>query len=219
VTTSGYVGRDHYYQDPRMQKIYGFENPYQERPIARPIFRANITLSTPEDLGPTVAGIKPFGNFHFSLLYTWKAGRWMTWDPLKTYKLVNNLQWKHKYNLDARLSKKIGHNINLFVNIENLLNTKYIHNGGFYSAGNDEWEYYASLHLSMYKDDEYRAAGLPTVPSDYDGTADEYYGEIDYDDKPGDIKSKDKPYIDMPNRKFLTFIGPRSFNFGLGIEF
>lgn len=204
VTTSGYTGRDHYFQDERLQKIYGIKNPYQERPIARPVLRANIRFAIPEDWGPTIAGIKPFGAFHLNFLYSWRAGDWMTWDPLATYKLVDNLQWKDYSNLDLRLSKEViigGNHINLFMDVHNLLNTKHLDSLGF-SDWEDERSYYNSLHLPMYKGEEYENAGF-----------------VGGNDKPGDIKSKDKPYIDMPDRKFLTYLDLRTISFGLRISF
>lgn len=204
VTTSGYTGRDHYFQDERMQKIYGLKNPYQERPIARPLLRANIQFATPEGWGPTIAGIKPFGDFYLNFLYSWKAGNWATWDPLHTYKLKDNLQWVDYSNLDVRLNKeiKIGKNsISLFMDVQNLFNTKRLNVLGF-SDTQDELNYYYSLHLPMYKGEEYEQAGF-----------------VGGNDKPGDLKSADKPYIDMPNRGFLKYLDLRTITFGLRIGF
>jgi len=204
VTTSGYTGRDHYFQDESLQRIYGIKHPYQERPIARPVLRANIHFAIPEDFGPTIAGLKPFGDFHLNFLYSWQAGWWQTWDPLHTYKLVNNLQWKDYSDLDVRLNKEFiigGNHISLFMDVYNLFNTKRIDSQGF-SDWEDERSYYYSLHLPQYKGEEYKQAGF-----------------VGGNDKPGDMKSKDKPYIDMPDRKFLTYLDLRTISFGLRIGF
>jgi len=210
ATTSGYVGRGANYQDPRKQKIWGEQNPYQERPIARPIFHSNVIITIPKDWGPTIAGIKPFEDFSLGFLYTWQAGWWTTWDPLRTYKLVDNLQWKPWYNCDARLSKLTrlwGYDFELFADIKNLFNTKYLDTMGF-SDWEDQEKYYKSLHLPMYggtegaTEEDYKSASL-----------------VAGNDKPGDIKSKEKPYIDMPNREFLTYFNLRTFSFGLRIHF
>jgi len=204
VTTSGYIGLAHYFQDERIQLIYKMQNPYQERPIARPVLRANIHFAIPEDWGPTIAGIKPFGDFHLNFLYSRQAGWWQTWDPLRTRKLVNNLQWKGYSDLDVRLNKEfiIGENhISLFMDVYNLLNTKRLADNGF-SDGVDYRKYLYSLHLPMYKGKEYEDAGF-----------------VGGNDKPGDLKSKDKPYIDMPNREFLTYLDLRTISFGLRISF
>jgi len=204
VTTSGYVGRKQYYQDERMARIYGLQNPYQSTPLARPVARASLNIRTPGDWGPTIAGIKPFGDIRWSTLFTWKAGRYMTWDPLLTYELKNNLQWKGDHNFDARFSKRVRfgkYNLELFADINNLLNTKRLDTLGF-SDTEDSDKYYESLHLPMYEGERYQEAGY-----------------IAGDDKPGDIKSDDKPYINMPNREFLTFLNPRTIFFGLKFDF
>jgi len=206
VTTSGYIGRRVYYEDSREQRIYGLQNPYQERPLVRPYLRANINIRTPRDWGPTMAGIKPFGDIRWSTLFTRKAGRYITWDPMETYELQDNLQWKSEYYFDARFSKRVGfgkYTLELFADINNLFNTKYPSTRGFADSDDSE-RYYKSLHLPMYGGEDYQAAGL--VPGD---------------DKPGDIggPGTDKEYIDMPNREFLTYLNQRSVFFGLKIDF
>jgi hypothetical protein len=204
VTTSGYVGREQYFQDIRLQAIEGLQNPYQERPIARPLFRAFLLTSTPQDWGPSFSGFKPFGNLQMSWLFQWKAGRYVTWDPLETYTLTQNLQWKGRYNFDLRFNKLIRlnrFNFELFVDIRNVFNTKYLETNGF-ADDSDLRDYYESLHLPQYNGEDYKAAGY-----------------IGGEDKPGDVKSADKPYIDMPNREFLTNLNVRSVFFGLKLDF
>jgi len=204
VTTSGYIGRNEYYEDERTQRITGLENPKQSRPLARPWLRVNLNIRTPGDWGPIVAGIKPLGDFHLSFLYTWKAGRYQTWDPLATFKLYDNVQWNGRHDLDNRISKRVRlgkYTVNLFADIRNLFNLKYMDSRGFYDSGDQE-KYLESLHLKMYEGQEYQDVGY--VPGD---------------DKPGDVKSDDKPYINMPNRDFMTFLNPRTVFFGLKIDF
>ncbi len=202
VTTSGFIGRGHYYEDARLQRIYGLQNPYQERPVARPVARADIRLSSPEDWGPTIAGIKPFGGFSLSFIYSWQKGEYFTWDPLETQELRDNVSWVNYSNWDARLSKDvtIGENhIILFMDVRNLLNTKRLHSQGF-SDSQDYRNYLESLHLAMYEEEGYE----------------EYTAG---NDKPGDIKSENKPYINMPNRDFLTYLDLREVFFGLSFRF
>jgi len=204
VITSGYVGRKHYYEDSRVQRIYGLQNPYQERPTARPVARANIRFMSPKDFGPTIAGIKPFGDIQLNFLYSWKSGEWMTWDPLATYELKDNLQWINYSIWDVRLGKGVeigGTSISFFMDIHNLFNTKHLHTQGF-ADGEDRNLYLTSLHLPMYEGEEYQAAGL-----------------VAGNDKPGDIKSEDKPYINMPNREFLTYLDQRYIFFGFRFNF
>jgi hypothetical protein len=204
VTTSGYIGRRTYYQDPRQAKIYGLENPYQEKPVARPYLRSNLAVNTPQDWGPSLGGIHLLSDINASLLFYWKAGAWMTYDPLYTGELQNNLQWKDEYSFDARISKRLQmgrYAFTLFADIVNIFNNEVFKSQAFFDAL-DELNYYKSLHLPMYDAPEYRAAGYTP-------------GE----DKPGDLKSDDKPYIDDPNVDFLKFVDRRSIFFGIRVEF
>lgn len=204
ITTSGYVGRQHYYQDPRQQRLYGLYNPYQENPLARPIARANIRVNTPANWGPRLMGVKPLSNVLFSVLFQWHSGRYQTWDPLETHELSDNLHWRSTYNFDARLRKlvRVGqYNFSLYADIHNLFDNRFISTQGF-SNSDDMRNYLESLHLPMYAGQEYQDKGF--TPGN---------------DRPGDIKSKDKPYIDMPDRGFLTFLDPRIITFGLLLDF
>jgi hypothetical protein len=54
----------------------------------------------------------------------------------------------------------------------------------------------------MYNGEDYKSAG--------------YTGG---NDKPGDVKSDEKPYINMPDREFLTYLGLRYYFFGISFEF
>ena len=206
VGTSGYIGRNVYYQDFMDNLLYGLYNPYIVTPLARPYARANIVIQSPGEFGPRVAGFNPLGDIQLSLLGSWKAGRYVTYDPMLTLKLNQNLQWKDQYNLDLRISKmqRIGKmHFTLFADIQNVLNFKYLSSDGFWTSdATDEENYYRSLHLAMYNDPAYKAAGY--IPGN---------------DRPGDVKSKDKPYIDMPNRQFLWYRNLRYVIFGLKADF
>jgi len=204
VTTDGYVGRERYYEDPRLQRIYGLQNPYQERPLARPLLRYNLRFRSPVDWGPTVGGIKPLGDLQLSLLFYWRAGSHMTWDPLETDVLQDNLQWKDNYTYDARLSKRMRidrYSFSLYLDIKNLFNQRRINTRGF-ASGEDRRNYFDSLHLPMYEEDIYQNAGY--TPGN---------------DRAGDVRSDEKPYIDMPNRDVFTYFNVRAIFFGLKIDF
>jgi len=204
VQTSGYFGRDHYYEDPLQQQRYGLQNPVQSRPLARPSMRANLNIRTPRDWGPTVAGIKPFGDINGATLFTWRAGSYQTWDPLSTFELDRNLQWKANYNFDVRFSKRMQfgrYSLTLFADIKNVFNIKTLNTRGFMDTPDRE-DYLESLHLKMYEGEEYQNQGL--MPGN---------------DKPGDVRSDDKPYIDMPNRDLFTFTNQRYAFFGIKIDF
>jgi hypothetical protein len=140
----------------------------------------------------------------------WRAGFYETWNPLSEEGLQNNIQWAPNWSIDMRISKvfEIGsYNFQLFADINNLLNKKYINTRGFYDS-QDERDYYESLHLPMYADPE------------FDSIRDVENGlYIAGDDRAGDLKSDDKPYINMPNRDFLTYRNLRSVQFGIRIHF
>jgi len=99
-------------------------------------------------------------------------------------------------------------NFNIFVDIFNVFDLKYISSRGF-GIGDDYRNYMNSLHLKMYDDLEYQVHYLSW----------DYYDGNKWNDKPGDRKSEDKSYINMPDRKFLTYLNPRRFEFGIRIDF
>ena len=91
--------------------------------------------------------------------------------------------------------------LRVFMDITNILGLQYISTQGF--DGGDDWrDYLESLHLPMYDGEEYLAKG--------------YTGG---DDRLGDVSSKTKPHINMPNRGFLTYLNPRRFTIGFRYNF
>jgi len=205
VQTAGYVGRRHYYEDIRQMRIYGLQNPYQERPLARPLARAFLRFRTPQNFGPSFGRVKPLGGWSLSFLYTHRAGEYETWDPLNTYQEQDNIQWKDYNRVDAKISYDIlsGNNRNLrfYLDITNVFNINNLSTLSF-SDGNDRRAYLESLHLPLYKGKIYQDAGYTAG-----------------DDRPGDLKSDAKPYIDNPNRRFLYYTDQRYVTFGLQINF
>jgi len=204
VRTSGDIGRSNRYEDPRRERIEGLEDPDQVRPLPRPVANAQIMLTTPNDFGGQFGSIRPLANWRISLLYSYRAGRYDTWDPLETNELENNVQWKDNHEFDLRVSKTFnlgGRNVQFYADVNNVFNIKYIDTRGFEDQ-NDEFDYYKSLHLPMYDDERYTGQGF-----------------VAGDDKPGDVKSEDKPYINMPNKGFLTYMNPRFITLGLRFDF
>ena len=205
VETSGYIGRQHYYQDQRLQRLQGLQNPYQEKPLARPYARALVSLHTPEGWGPELAGARPLSDWRLNFIYQYKAGRYFTWDPLDTDELQDNVQWAPYHNWDVRISKGINfgstYGISLYADVQNLFNQKHLSDVAF-EQGADFEEYMRSLHLPMYEDEIYQAEGLTAG-----------------DDRPGDIKSDGRSYIDMPDRSFLWYLDERYVEFGAVINF
>ena len=212
VSTKGFIGREDYFEDQREQRKAGLQDPYQEIPLARPRANGQIILTTPGDFGPVVGGMNILGEISTSLLWSWKAGEYITWDPLDTYELKDNLQWKGKHSLNARIQKRArigGQRLTLFVDINNILDLEYIDEAGF-SRSSDREKYYKTLRLPMYDSDDY--IGERDVAKNY---------FIGGDDKLGDLggPGTDKEYIDMPDRYFLTFLNPRTIIVGLKFDF
>ena len=203
VTTSGYIGRDEYFEDPREQRLYGLTNPYQERPLPRPVARANVRVHSPGDFGPMFGGRHPLGDVQLSFLYSHRAGEYFTYPAGNENQ--DNMQWKPRVNFDMRLQKQVNVqnvSVGLFVDIQNVFNLKYLETSGFASQ-EDYQDYMQSLHLPMYGEGEYA-----DDPNFTEGN-----------DRPGEMKSDDKDYINMPNREFLTFFNPRTVTVGFRINF
>jgi outer membrane receptor protein involved in Fe transport len=209
VTMSGYFGRYQYYEDPRQQALAALYDPKPTKPIARPVINANLNLRSPVNFGPgpTVGGAKLLGYMQTGLLFTWRAGRYSTWDPLSTGKLIQNVQWRDDWNIDARFAKRMQfgkYQVQLLADLNNILDRDQISSNGFRPGGDDELRYMLSLHLPMYEGADYKASGY--TPGK---------------DRPGDIggPGTDKPYIDMPDRISFTYLNPRSVFFGIKVDF
>jgi len=210
IESSGYSGLPIHYEFPEQQPMVISQDPRQLKSKSRPSVRANICFSTPENLGSVVAGIYPIGGWNLNLFWWWKDGRYETWDPLNKG-FTDNIQWRSEQCSDMRLEKRTSIssvNFSIFVDVINVFDFTYISSRGF-GIGDDYRNYMNSLHLKMYDDLEYRVEGLPS---------DGYTGN-NWNDKPGDQKTYDKPYINMPDRKFMTYLNPRRFEFGIRIDF
>ena len=210
VSTSGYLGRANYYQDFLKQMNEGLYNPKQEIPLARPYARANIRISTPEKFGPEFSGRYPFGGWHFGWLFAYKSGSYETWDPLETNEFQDNIQWEPFYEVDLRISKTIDLGIGrmtIFLDVNNIFDIQQLSSRSF-SSKNDKELYLMSLKLPMYSGSE--------------GYAEEDYsalGMLSGNDKPGELRSGSKDYINDPNFTSLYYLNPRYFTLGVKVEF
>ncbi|MEA3431152.1 MAG: TonB-dependent receptor, partial [candidate division WOR-3 bacterium] len=229
VSTSGYFDKLIYYENPAEQREYDRQNIYQEKPIPRPYFRANIDLHTPSDFGPKFATMKLLGDWHTSLLIIWREGWYSTWTRGASIPGIQyNVQWPDYLNVDMRWSKdlRLGkYNIQFFLDISNLLNTKIFSSYAF-SDGNDYRDYMDSLlwpkkigeplGYTQYGND--RIGNLRPDNVKYDPL------EPNPDDDP-EIEARNKrrrdtkSYIDNPNLKWLYYLNPRDIFFGIRIYF
>lgn len=207
VKTSGLVGREFQFQDPNRQLTESKRNPYQEKPLPQPFARGSIQIRTPDGWGPKLGDLPLFDKFSVNLLGYYEAGDYLTWDPIPPYTENNNVQWDDSWMFDLRIMKNISlgrYQFDLFVDIENVFDLKYLTGGGFISEETDDFrDYMNSLHLDIYNQAKYQSDSRFTPGND----------------RPGDAWSKDKPYINMPNGDFAAWSKPRSIVLGLRLSF
>ena len=206
IETSGSIGREFFFQDQRRQRNEGLRNPQQEKPLARPFARANAQLRTPDNWGPALGGIKPLEDLTVDLLFQFKSGDYFTWEAgIGPFTVENNLQWKSTYDWDLRIGKRVAigsYDFTFFADIFNVFNTKRMSGAGFRSTQVDIRNYLNSLHLPLYAEQKYQDAGFTAG-----------------DDNVGDMRSSDKPYIDMPDNLSFAFNRPRVVIFGFRASF
>ncbi len=204
VRTYGQTGKQTHYQDLLQEATAGSWDSLESTPRAQPLLEANVQFLTPEDMGLLL------GKISLSFNYSWQAGSYTTYDPLHEdptdpERKYLNMQWKPWKNFQARIQKGIsfaGTNLSVFAEINNLFDWKYLDaSSGSFVNDDDEDKYYSSLHLPLY--------------------GEEGYGELGEvgDDQFGDVSSDDKPYIDDPDLTHLAFHNPRSFVFGVKVDF
>ena len=212
IQKSGLTGREEYYEDPSRQAVFGLYEGQERRPLPRPRLNANVTFHTPVNFGPRMGGIHPLGGWTASFLPTWIAGNYFTWNPLGELHLQDNLQWPDYYVWDMKVSKNFQistFGLEAYLNVSNLFNNKIANFGRAFSSGSDEREYLASLKLPMYDSPEFDDLRTSSTEG--------YYSPGD--DKPGDIRSDDKPYINDPNEKLWLYDNRRDIWFGFVVRF
>lgn len=126
----------------------------QSKPRPQPYARANVDFFTPKDFGPQLMDFRPLADWRIGFLASWQAGYYLTWAGGGSIPgLSNNVRWVDAYNLDMRLSRTLrmgGANLNVFIDINNALNTRYMTQNGFVD-GDDYNDYMKSLHLPASK--------------------------------------------------------------------
>ncbi|MBU1101863.1 MAG: TonB-dependent receptor [Bacteroidetes bacterium] len=185
----------------------------EDRFLPSPQLNANISLHSPSEWGPEILSIYPLGGWHLTFFAEWKSGDYFTWNPLSKLHLSNNLQYPDYYMVDMKLSKSFniaGFNTTFFLDVSNLFNLEVslLSKEYAFQTDVDYDKYMASLKLPMYNSPEYdqlRSAN----PGFYEGG----------NDKVGDLRSDEKPYINDPNLPFWLYGYPRDVWFGLRIDF
>jgi hypothetical protein len=189
VNTTGYFGLPSYNENSVTQRITENTNVYQTKPIPEPYARANIDFFTPRNLGPDLFGLRPLGDWRINFIGSWAAGSYFTWTGGGSIPgILYNVHWRNTYNIDMRISKnfqfgKMG--IQLFADVSNLLNSKFLSTYGFVDGG-DFQAYMFSLH----------------IPSDIGDPL--QYAFVPGDDLPGDVRKEGVAYQPMVALKNLT---------------
>ncbi|OGC07770.1 hypothetical protein A2V82_03495 [candidate division KSB1 bacterium RBG_16_48_16] len=156
VNTYGYFGRRNIYENLSEQRQYD-ENTrllYQGKPIPQPYARVSMMLRSPDGFGPGFLGIDPLEDCTLNLLYFWRAGEYIDWNPFNRLEVYDNVQVRDYHNMALRLNKTFNIStmrLTLFMEVENLLNTRRLSGAGFYD-GFDYQYYMESLHLTASKD-------------------------------------------------------------------
>ncbi|MBN1154134.1 TonB-dependent receptor [candidate division KSB1 bacterium] len=229
VETSGYFGKLFYYENPAEQRDYDRTNIYQEKPLPRPYFRANLIFQTPKDFGPNILGdFDLLGEWQLSIVTSWKEGSYATWTRgVSIPGIIYNVQWPDYYNTNMKLSKNIriaGRQLEFFMDINNLFNNKNFTSYSFVD-GNDARDYYDSLlwpreigeplGYNVFGDDkigDLRPGNVPYDPLEANPTNDP---EIESRNQK---RIDSKSYINNPNLEWLYYLNPRSINFGIRIN-
>lgn len=223
---SGFTGTNRVYASQLMEQYDGD----QQRFLPQPILNTNITFRTPHDWFSGSWLNLLTSNWSMTVFAEWKAGGYFTYDPLRELGVItnlnNNMRWPDYYMVDLRLSKSFnffGFNTSFFVDVSNVLNLKVsLLDKGYafrktnssdnitnpLNYPNDFKNYLASLRLPMYNSPE------------YDQLRDQYPGQyLPGNDKVGDLKSDDKPYIDDPDYTYFIHGYPRDIWFGFRVDF
>ncbi|MDM7925638.1 MAG: TonB-dependent receptor [bacterium] len=180
VSSYGYFGNPFVFQSVSRQRDSDARTRttflYQQKPIAQPYARTSLVLNSPKGFGPELMNVRPLENWTMNLLFNWKAGEYITYNPDSKADVVSNVQVTDFTNFSLRVNKLIplaGFNWTFFVEVDNLFNTKKLSGAGFYDT-NDYLFYMQSLHLPKSDDydnipgddrvGEYRRTGVAFQP-------------------------------------------------------
>jgi len=195
VNTYGFFGSRLVSESPIEQREYDLrtENFYQTRPTPQPYARAYLSLHSPDDFGPAFAGLHPLAGWGLNLIGEWRAGEWITWNPLDRPAISQNLQVRDYADLSLKVDKQFftrsRTRITLFMEVDNILNLKLLSGASFYD-NNDYIFYMESLHLP-----ESRA-----------------YTNIPGDDRPGDYRKAGVEYQPIERYSLLEDINEEDIN-------
>ncbi len=218
---SGLTGREEYTEEDVLDDREGLYEGQETRSLPIPQLNANVTFRSPLSFGPEIMGSSPLGGWNITFFAEWEAGDYFTWNPLDEPYVNDNMRWPSFYMVDLKIAKtfKVANiNTTFYVDVSNVFNIKnsIMHRGyAFeYVSGQDLDErsdfinYMASLKLPEYDSPKY-----DNLREQHEG----YY--LPGDDKIGDLRSEDKPYINDPINTYWLYGQPRDIWFGLRFNF
>ncbi len=184
LKSAGDFGYDNYYENQASMKTFLREyDASQDAWLPEPFARFNLEFLAPPKFGPGLFGLYPIGDWRVSLLGEYRAGQWFKWTEEADLPLLDeNVQYQDYYMLDMRLSKNIKTSlgeVQLFVDVDNLLNLKQMHKTAGFFGSEDEYNYMRSLHL----------------PEDVFGDYNSPYPFVPGDDRPGDVRKEGVDFV------------------------
>jgi hypothetical protein len=223
VGSNGYFDLRENYQDVNKQRAYQQLNPYQTRPHPQPYAKANLTIRTPDEFGPTVLGVHPFEGWSLNILANWTTGSYGTYNPNSIPGVVDNVQWRDSYNCDVRFMKTLrlyDRDFQVYMDIQNVFNIKQLNYAGFVDSY-DYQDYLASLCFPWMEGDkkgndrigDYIPNGVKYDPLESNPNNDPVITARN------NVRKDNKSYINMPNNTSVTFLNPRSYMFGVRVGF
>lgn len=214
IQSTGRYGFDRFYEDPtREPRRVGTG---VSQPKARPVIKVNLDFHTPGDWGFRLAGYPVFADLNIGLLHYWRAGETFTWNPDAIPYVEDNIRWRPYQRTDARFKKRLFRKWNIepeiYIDVFNLFNTKNLSEPGGYNYDTGNFTRVLTGVSSTWAWDEHKWWKNEFV--DY-----MYSLDIDGGDRPGDYRTEDKDYIDMPGFTPWTFLEKRQIFFGVRVNF
>lgn len=202
ISTSGNYGFQKLNQDPLV--AYYSYSAVKQQPQTVPSFLANIEFHTPSDWGMWK------GDWRLSLLQSWQKGKKYIYNPtglptreVRTiYYFVNNYMTTIRLNKTFSLMEKL--NVRLYMDINNVLNSKFLNVGVLNSAESD-------IYYNQYVDGE---SGFDKKIGEYEDENGNNIFTENWVDKNGETRAPIAPAKD-----FCLFYNPRSVLLGVKLEF
>ncbi len=202
TSTKGNYGFQKLNQDPLV--AYYQYAAVKQQPQTEPGFLANLNFHTPSDWGTWQ------GDWHLSIIQSWNKGKKLIYNPtgLPTREVRTIYYWINDYKTSLRLSKSLqimdNLNVRFYMDIQNLFDFRKLNMGIFDSA---EQERYYNLVVDS-------ESGLDKKIGEYEDDQGNNVFTENWVDKDGNNRS---PIA--PDKDFALFYYPRSFLFGIKVEF